>query len=99
MKLGLFTMPSHPPERSLADGHDWDLQTLQWADELGYEEAWIGEHHTSVWEPHPAPDLLVVEGLRHTKNIRIGVASSCRTTTRRSSRTAWPCSTTSRAAA
>jgi alkanesulfonate monooxygenase SsuD/methylene tetrahydromethanopterin reductase-like flavin-dependent oxidoreductase (luciferase family) len=72
MKLGLFTMPSHPPERSLADGHDWDLQNLQWADELGFEEAWIGEHHTSVWEPHPAPDLLVVEGLRHTKNMRIG---------------------------
>jgi alkanesulfonate monooxygenase SsuD/methylene tetrahydromethanopterin reductase-like flavin-dependent oxidoreductase (luciferase family) len=72
VKLGLFTMPSHPPERSLADGHDWDLQTLRWADEYGFEEAWIGEHHTSVWEPHPAPDLLVVEGLRHTKNIRIG---------------------------
>jgi alkanesulfonate monooxygenase SsuD/methylene tetrahydromethanopterin reductase-like flavin-dependent oxidoreductase (luciferase family) len=72
MKLGLFTMPSHPPERSLADGHDWDLQNLQWADELGFEEAWIGEHHTSVWEPPPAPDLLVVEGLRHTKKMRIG---------------------------
>ena len=72
MRLGLFTMPSHPPERSLADGHDWDLQTLKWADEFGFEEAWIGEHHTSVWEPHPAPDLLVIEGLRQTKNLRIG---------------------------
>jgi alkanesulfonate monooxygenase SsuD/methylene tetrahydromethanopterin reductase-like flavin-dependent oxidoreductase (luciferase family) len=72
MKLGLFTMPSHPPERGLADGHEWDLQTLVWADEYGYEEAWIGEHHAAVWEPHPAPDLLVVEALRQTKNIRIG---------------------------
>jgi len=72
MKLGLFTMPSHPPERSLADGHEWDLQVLRWADEYGFEEAWIGEHHTSVWEPHPSPDLLVVEALRQTKNLRIG---------------------------
>jgi alkanesulfonate monooxygenase SsuD/methylene tetrahydromethanopterin reductase-like flavin-dependent oxidoreductase (luciferase family) len=68
----MFTMPSHPPERSLGDGHDWDLQNLIWADELGFEEAWIGEHHAMVWEPHPSPDLLVVEALRQTKNMRIG---------------------------
>src|SRR6266702_8709433 len=58
MDYGLFTMPSHPPERSLFDGHQWDLQQLRWADELGFSEAWIGEHHTAPWEPHPAPDLL-----------------------------------------
>jgi hypothetical protein len=34
MEYGMFTMPSHPPERSLYDGHRWDLQTLRWADEL-----------------------------------------------------------------
>ena len=65
MKLGMFTMPSHPPERSLKDGHDWDLQTIVWADELGFGEFWIGEHHAMVWEPHPAPDLLVVEVVGH----------------------------------
>ena len=25
MEYGLFTMPSHPPERSLCDGHQRDL--------------------------------------------------------------------------
>src|SRR6266516_1824553 len=55
MQYGLFTMPSHPPERGLYEGHQWDLQTLRWADELGFSEAWIGEHHTAPWEPHPAP--------------------------------------------
>ena len=77
MKLGMFTMPSHPPERSLKDGHDWDLQNIIWADELGFGEFWVGEHHAMVWEPHPAPDLLVVEGLRQTKNIRIGTGGFC----------------------
>ena len=72
MKVGLFTMPSHPPERSLYDGHQWDLQVLRWADELGYQEAWIGEHHTAPWEPHPAPDLIVAQALLQTKNIRLG---------------------------
>ncbi len=28
MDYGLFTMPSHPPERKLFDGHQWDLQGL-----------------------------------------------------------------------
>jgi len=72
MEFGLFTMPSHPPERDLREGHEWDLQTLRWADELGFSEAWIGEHHTAPWEPHPAPDLLVAQSLKETKNIRIG---------------------------
>ena len=72
MDYGLFTMPSHPPERGLNDGHQWDLQQLRWADELGFSEAWIGEHHTAPWEPHPAPDLLVAQALLQTKRMRIG---------------------------
>jgi len=72
MEIGFFTMPSHPPERDLREGHEWDLQHIRWADELGFSEGWIGEHHTAPWEPHPAPDLLVVEGLRQTETIRLG---------------------------
>jgi len=51
---------------------EWDLEVLRWLDELGYSEAWIGEHHTAAWEPNPAPDLLVAQGLRETQNLRIG---------------------------
>ena len=71
MELGYFAMPSHPPECGLKEGHDWDLQVLRWLDDLGYQEAWIGEHHTAPWEPHPAPDLLVVEGFRQTRIDRV----------------------------
>ena len=72
MKFGYFTMPSHPPERGLKEGHDYDLMTFRWLDELGFEEIWIGEHHTAPWEPHPSPDLLIAQALLQTKNIRIG---------------------------
>lgn len=72
MEYGMFTMPSHPPERKLYDGHQWDLQQLRWADELGFSEAWIGEHHTAPWEPHPSPDLLVAQALLQTERMRIG---------------------------
>ena len=39
MKLGAFLMPSHPPERSLRDGQQCDLDDLERLDELGFEEA------------------------------------------------------------
>jgi alkanesulfonate monooxygenase SsuD/methylene tetrahydromethanopterin reductase-like flavin-dependent oxidoreductase (luciferase family) len=72
MEFGYFTMPSHPPERDLREGHEWDLQTMRWADELGYGDFWVGEHHTAPWEPHPAPDYLVLDGFRNTERLRIG---------------------------
>src|SRR3954468_3605734 len=71
MRLGMFTMPSHPPERPLYDALQWDRQTLRWADEYGYTEAWIGEHFTAPWEPVPAPDLLIAQAALETKNIKL----------------------------
>jgi alkanesulfonate monooxygenase SsuD/methylene tetrahydromethanopterin reductase-like flavin-dependent oxidoreductase (luciferase family) len=69
MKLGLFLMPSHPPEREFKAGQEWDLEMLRIADRFGYDEAWIGEHFTSPWEPNPAPDLLIAQALMQTKRI------------------------------
>src|ERR1700749_5100196 len=72
MKLGVFLMPSHPPERAFKAGQEWDLEGLPTADRLGYTEAWIGEHFTAPWEPNPAPDLLIAQALTQTKQLRIG---------------------------
>jgi alkanesulfonate monooxygenase SsuD/methylene tetrahydromethanopterin reductase-like flavin-dependent oxidoreductase (luciferase family) len=71
MKLGLFLMPSHPPERDLKAGQEYDLEMLRVADRFGYSEAWIGEHFTSPWEPNPAPDLLIAQALMQTKQIKL----------------------------
>jgi alkanesulfonate monooxygenase SsuD/methylene tetrahydromethanopterin reductase-like flavin-dependent oxidoreductase (luciferase family) len=75
MKYGLFMMPSHPPERNIYDAHQWDLDYLVLADELGYDEAWIGEHFTSPWEPIPAPDIMIAQALMKTKNIKLGTGA------------------------
>jgi alkanesulfonate monooxygenase SsuD/methylene tetrahydromethanopterin reductase-like flavin-dependent oxidoreductase (luciferase family) len=71
MKLGVFLMPSHPPERDLKAGQEYDLEMLRLADRFGYSEAWIGEHFTSPWEPNPAPDLLIAQALMQTKQIKL----------------------------
>ena len=75
MKLGLFLMPSHPPERSPYDAQQWDLKCLRMADEYGLEEAWIGEHFTAPWEPVPSPDILIAQALMQTKNIKLGTGA------------------------
>jgi len=72
MELGALLMPSHPPERSVREGIRWDLEELERLDAHGFKEAWVGEHFTSEWEPCPAPDLLIAQGLLHTKAIRLG---------------------------
>jgi alkanesulfonate monooxygenase SsuD/methylene tetrahydromethanopterin reductase-like flavin-dependent oxidoreductase (luciferase family) len=71
MELGLFLMPSHPPERDFRAGQEWDLRMLRAADELGYAEAWIGEHFTAPWEPNPAPDILIAQALGQTNRIKL----------------------------
>ncbi len=72
MRLGAFLMPTHPPERGISDGQDWDLDEIEALEALGFDEAWIGEHFTAAWEPCPAPDLLIAAALGRTKRIRLG---------------------------
>ena len=72
LRLGALLMPSHPPERSVAEGQAWDLEEIERLDALGYSEAWIGEHFTAAWEPCPAPDLLISQALLRTKQIVLG---------------------------
>ena len=75
MKPGMFMMPSHPPERTPNDAHQYNLDCISLADELGFEEVWIGEHFTAPWEPVPSPDLLVAQALMETKRIKLGIGS------------------------
>jgi alkanesulfonate monooxygenase SsuD/methylene tetrahydromethanopterin reductase-like flavin-dependent oxidoreductase (luciferase family) len=77
MKLGMFGQSFHPPGKSPYDCQEWDLQVIRWMDELGYEEAWYGEHHGVPWEPNPAPDILIAQGFRETKRIRLGTGGVC----------------------
>jgi alkanesulfonate monooxygenase SsuD/methylene tetrahydromethanopterin reductase-like flavin-dependent oxidoreductase (luciferase family) len=72
MQFGLFMMPLHPPHRAFADAYDRDIAQIVLADQLGFHEAWVGEHLTERWENAPAPDLLLAQALALTKNVRLG---------------------------
>ena len=72
MQFGLFMMPLHPPHRAFADGYDRDIDQIVLADQLGFREAWVGEHLTERWENAPAPDLLLAKALALTKHVMLG---------------------------
>ena len=77
MELGFFTMPLHPPGSDITKTLDDDLAQIVKLDELGYTEAWIGEHYTSEWENIPNPDLFIAQAIPLTKNIVLGTGVNC----------------------
>jgi alkanesulfonate monooxygenase SsuD/methylene tetrahydromethanopterin reductase-like flavin-dependent oxidoreductase (luciferase family) len=77
MRLGYFTMPLHPPGSDIAETLAHDLEQIVTLDRLGYAEAWIGEHFTSVWENIPCPDLFIAHALARTTQIALGTGVSC----------------------
>ena len=60
-----------------------DLELVDHLDHLGYEEVWVGEHHSAGWETIGSPEVFIAAAAERTKRIRLGTASHrCRTTTR-----------------
>ncbi|HIG17449.1 MAG TPA: LLM class flavin-dependent oxidoreductase, partial [Candidatus Handelsmanbacteria bacterium] len=76
MQLGLFMMPLHPPKKDRTICFEEDIEAIVLADELGFSEAWIGQHHSVAWEPIPANDLFIANLLPRTTNIRLGTGVS-----------------------
>ena len=52
-------MPLHPPDKDRTQTFDEDADCIVWADNLGFTEAWIGQHHTAGWEPIPSNDIFI----------------------------------------
>ena len=77
IKSGIFIMPFHPPEKPLAQGYDEDVELAVRADELGFDEFWIGEHHTMKYETIVVPEVFIGRVLGETERIRLGPAPIC----------------------
>lgn len=77
MQLGYFTMPLHPPGSDPGQTMEMDLTQLAALDELGFVEAWIGEHFTSEWENIPCPDLFIARALGRTRRMKLGTGVTC----------------------
>ena len=77
IKSGIFIMPFHDPVKPVAQAYDEDMELVIRADELGFDEFWIGEHHTMAYENMPMPELFIAAAMRETSQIRMGPAPVC----------------------
>jgi limonene 1,2-monooxygenase len=76
MKFGIFLAPFH----ALGDNPNLaihrDLELIEWLDHLGYDEAWVGEHHSAGWETIASPEVFIAAAAERTKHIRLGTGVS-----------------------
>ena len=72
MRFGTFMAPFHPPDHNPTLSLENDLQLLEHMDALGFDEAWIGEHHSAGSEIIASPEIFIMAAAERTKNIRLG---------------------------
>ena len=72
LRHGAFLPPFHPMNENPAACMERDLELMQWLDRLGFNEAWIGEHHSAGWELISSPELFIAVAAERTKWIKFG---------------------------
>jgi limonene 1,2-monooxygenase len=72
MKFGIFLAPFHRigENPTLALGRDMEL--IEWLDVLGYDEVWVGEHHSAGWELIASPEVFIAAAAERTRHIMLG---------------------------
>ena len=72
MNFGIFLAPFHRVGDNPTLAIARDVEMIERLDQLGYDEAWIGEHHSAGWEIIAAPELIIAAAAERTKTIRLG---------------------------
>ena len=72
MKFGAFLAPHHPiGEHPMLQMRN-DIKFAAHLDALGFDEFWVGEHHSTGWEVIASPELFLAAVAEHTHRIRLG---------------------------
>ena len=72
LRNGIFLAPFHPLDEDPTLCIHRDLELVEHLDRLGYDEAWIGEHHSAGYEIISSPELFIAAAAERTKRIRLG---------------------------
>jgi limonene 1,2-monooxygenase len=76
MRFGAFIAPFHPLNENPTLALERDIELVQLMDKLGYDEAWIGEHHSAGYELIASPELFIATVAERTRNIKLGTGVS-----------------------
>ena len=72
LKFGIFLAPFHRFGENPTLSLERDLELIEWLDSLGYDEAWVGEHHSAGWETIASPEVFIGFAASRTKQIKLG---------------------------
>src|SRR5579862_9637386 len=76
MRFGIFMAPFHPAGQNPTLALERDLELLVRLDELGYDEAWVGEHHSAGFEIIASPEVFIAAAAQRTRHLRLGTGVS-----------------------
>ncbi len=76
LRFGIFLAPFHPVGQNPTLALERDLELVVRLDELGFDEAWFGEHHSAGYEIIASPEVFIGVLSQRTKNIRLGTGVS-----------------------
>lgn len=73
LKFGIFMAPFHPlAGQDPLYAYQRDLEVIQLLDRLGYDEVWVGEHHSAGTEIIPDPVAFLAYCAPQTRHIKLG---------------------------
>jgi len=74
IRVGVFAPPHHSNTENPTLAMQRDFQLVEWLDELGYSEFWLGEHHSGGMQIYGSPELFIAAAAERTRRIRLGAA-------------------------
>jgi limonene 1,2-monooxygenase len=72
MRFGMFMAPMHNAVQNPTLALQRDLELIEHLDRVGYDEVWIGEHHSAGSELVSSPEVFIAAAAERTKHIKLG---------------------------
>ncbi len=72
LRFGAFLAPHHPIGEHPMLQFRSDLDLVSQLDQLGYDEFWCGEHHSTGWEIIASPEMFLAAAGERSHRIRLG---------------------------
>ena len=72
LQFGTFLAPHHPLGEHPTLQFQRDIELAAHLDRLGFDEFWVGEHHSSGWEMIASPEMFLAAAGMATHHIRLG---------------------------
>lgn len=76
LRFGVFLAPFHPGGVNPTLALESDLELVTALDRLGYDEVWVGEHHSAGSELIASPEVFLAVAAERTRHIRLGTGVS-----------------------